>query len=316
MKDPTKNVVNRPLKGDEINCHLPLDKESSRIPWYQFSVIRMNSTYLECCDIHFRSRGFWTTFSLVALSIILFLLVGLPITIIQNWPDSTSTENIQGILACLGLWVIASPVIFIFGFMLKKDAFRMTHYPMRFNRKLRKVYFFNYDEPGQIVCGPWERIYFTHQPYGFGQRLIYGHLLSEDGKKVLSTFTLAHKGTLDDPGFFSQWEFIRRYMENGPQLLADQVEQVLKVSNRRENFWNGFHQLMLDAAGTNIAAIVVLSPLVFVNSIGRWIAMHTSKIPVWSQEIEAECQFEPNDPYIRDPDHLAPLGTVPHPSMN
>jgi hypothetical protein len=39
--------------------------------------------------------------------------------------------------------------------------------------------------------------------------------------------------------------------------------------------------------------------------IGRVIAMPTCKIPVWPQEIEEECKIEPDDPYIRDAQHLA-----------
>jgi hypothetical protein len=54
--------------------------------------------------------------------------------------------------------------------------------------------------------------------------------------------------------------------------------------------------------------ILIMMPILFPCSIGRWIAMKTNKIPVWPAEIEAECQVDPNDPYQRDEYH-------PHPSQ-
>jgi hypothetical protein len=41
--------------------------------------------------------------------------------------------------------------------------------------------------------------------------------------------------------------------------------------------------------------------------------MLTCKIPRWPEEIERECQFEPDDPWLRDRDHLATPGKVPEP---
>ncbi|EGD03646.1 hypothetical protein B1M_15475 [Burkholderia sp. TJI49] len=45
---------------------------------------------------------------------------------------------------------------------------------------------------------------------------------------------------------------------------------------------------------------ILLSPIFFVTSLGRWFAMRTSKIPVWPAEIEAECTVDSFDPYLRD----------------
>ena len=46
-------------------------------------------------------------------------------------------------------------------------------------------------------------------------------------------------------------------------------------------------------------------PVDLVYSLGRWIANITSKIPQWLEEVERECQIDPDDPYIRDRDNLA-----------
>jgi hypothetical protein len=43
-----------------------------------------------------------------------------------------------------------------------------------------------------------------------------------------------------------------------------------------------------------------LSPAFLLFSLGRVIAMWTSQIPKWPQEVEDACTVEPNDPYARD----------------
>ena len=37
------------------------------------------------------------------------------------------------------------------------------------------------------------------------------------------------------------------------------------------------------------------------ESLFRWIAMRTSKIPQWPQWVEDECRIEPHDPWRREP---------------
>ena len=39
---------------------------------------------------------------------------------------------------------------------------------------------------------------------------------------------------------------------------------------------------------------------------GRWIAMQTSKVPRWPQEIEEACRIEPGDPWVRDATTVTP----------
>ncbi|MCL2877098.1 MAG: hypothetical protein FWF12_12680, partial [Betaproteobacteria bacterium] len=56
-------------------------------------------------------------------------------------------------------------------------------------------------------------------------------------------------------------------------------------------------------------------PLALIFSLGRWTAMHTCTIPRWPAEVEAACAVEPNDPYLRDRNHLAAPGTVKKPEF-
>jgi hypothetical protein len=205
-------------------------------------------------------------------------------------------------LTLIFICLIATPIFWGVYWLLRKEIFRYTHYPMRFNRKTRKVHVFRLD--GTIMTEDWDKLYFT---LGEGQPRTYevrGHRLAEDGITVLETFALAFHSTLYSPMLCSQWEFIRRYMEDGPEKLVGQVEHVMDIADKRETFWNGFHRHMAEYASIPPLAWL-LSPLLFLGSITRWVAMQTSKIPVWPAEIEAESQIEPGDPYIRDAQHLA-----------
>ncbi|MDR0702309.1 MAG: hypothetical protein LBF61_07870, partial [Azoarcus sp.] len=190
---------------------------------------------------------------------------------------------------------------------LSKELFRYSHYPIRFNRKNRKVYFFRLD--GTVMCEDWEKLYFT---LGVGEeheeKEVRCHRLAEDGRTVLETYALPVPSQAHKPR--SQWEFVRRYMEEGPEKVLPLIDHVLDVhigKGRREGFIHGMKMMYTDV-GWLIA--YVGSPLFLFYAIGRWIAMRVAKYPEWPAEVEAECAVEPDDPYLVDADHL-PKGVKP-----
>ena len=63
--------------------------------------------------------------------------------------------------------------------------------------------------------------------------------------------------------------------------------------------WEGFMRLLLNMNGHPFGQLL-FSPFYFISSLGRWIAMRTSKIPQWPQWVEEACVIDPNDPYNRD----------------
>ncbi|MDR2207446.1 MAG: ankyrin repeat domain-containing protein [Azoarcus sp.] len=195
---------------------------------------------------------------------------------------------------CLGT------VIFFVKRLLSKELFRFTHYPIRFNRKNRMVYVTRLD--GTVMAESWDKLFFT-EGVGGDSRDIRGHRLAEDGITVLETFALPIVTSTKNPYRFAFWEFVRRYMEDGPGKLMTRVEWTIDVSERREGFWQGFKFRYIDAASGIRDFAFILFPVILWYAAGRWIAMRTSKIPRWPAEVEAECQTESNDPYVIDEDH-------------
>lgn len=129
------------------------------------------------------------------------------------------------------------------------------------------------------------------------------------------TFALSYLGSLSpvdtqfhrtefsaDDFVRAHWEFIRRYMEDGPQAVAGVVKFCMPVNGRRESVRVGIERVFANIAGAPLILFCMLVPFAIVVSAFRIIAMRTSKIPRWPQEIEAECAIEPNDPYAIEGD--------------
>ncbi|STV59054.1 Uncharacterised protein [Klebsiella michiganensis] len=105
------------------------------------------------------------------------------------------------------------------------------------------------------------------------------------------------------------WEFIRCYMEEDCVAdLADIVTLCPPVENRKEGYIFGLQYLLKMDSRLEWIFLPIMLPLDLLASIGRYIAMQTSKIPQWSQEVLDACQPDPDDPVsvsaANNPEHL------------
>jgi len=296
--------VNRPLSEDEIRDHLPQKEPSRSAPWNQLTVIRMNSTFLECLDMAHCVRGMMVPVVIAAAPLVLGAL-SLPLSLFRDYPTISPEKQTEALFAGIAIFLMCMPLLALLIFALRVDCFRYTHYPTRFNRKTRMVHAFRPN--GKVLSIPWEKVYFTLGYRGAGYWHVLGHLLSEDGKTVLDTFPLSTNALRDDwnpkTTLYQQWEFVRRYMENGPQELYRDIPVVFPIDKKRESFTLGAKRFFANFAHWPLA-MIIFSPALLLGSIGRWIALRTCKIPRWPDEVEAECVIDPNDPYIRDEHHL------------
>ncbi|MDR2208595.1 MAG: hypothetical protein LBE22_06460 [Azoarcus sp.] len=301
-----KFQINRPLDEFEIQHQLRVNESSFDKPWGSSYVIKMNSTYLECVDKFFLDKGIISGGGVVLVAILIIFYLGTLSIIADRWQGvMRSKEDLYFMIYLTLLW--GGAVIYIC-FFLRNEMFRYTHYPIRFNRKNRMVYVTRLD--GTVMAESWDKLFFTEGECGgkfagFGEtRDIRGHRLAEDGKTVLETFALPHYSDVRAYHRFAVWEFIRRYMEEGPEQLMRRVPMVNDVADRRERFWAGFmhHYEFIQVHSGEFFALLS-SPVLLLHAVGRWLAILTSKIPVWSAEVEAACQIDPNDPYVIDRDH-------------
>ncbi|SQJ22634.1 Uncharacterised protein [Serratia rubidaea] len=191
--------------------------------------------------------------------------------------------------------------------ILKTEWFAWTHYPVRFDRKNRLVHVFRLDGSSYSVA--WDSVFFTtglnHRKDSNKDYYISGHVLAEDKVTVLDTFCLpATHG--DRKQLERHWEFVRRYMEEGPEPVIGVVDFCLPIAEKREGFSFGLLYLM---SGFNGAPLFLL-PLFFVLAslffLPRYIAMLTSRRPRWPASIESQCRIAGDDPYRRDASDNSP----------
>lgn len=193
---------------------------------------------------------------------------------------------------CFFLSIIVWFNFFWLGRFLLKDWFRKTPYPVRFNRNKQLVHI--YQVSGEIITAPWNDIFFTTSK----QRISYcivGHLLYEDKETVLNTFSFGYVGQREELALY--WEFIRCYMEEDClEELADTVLFCPPVEKHKEGYIAGLQRLMQIDSRADWFLLVLNLPFALIESIARYIAMQTSKIPQWPQEVIDACAVEPNDP--------------------
>ncbi|MBT9567958.1 MAG: hypothetical protein IV085_06640 [Thiobacillus sp.] len=310
-----KFKVNRPLTEEEQAYQLKQDKRLNVEPLNQLSTIRMNSTYLEMVDKYYGWKGYLTLGAFVVISVLGIANLSFLLLSINQFNTYDNHEKIEDLLFLAVIFLMSLPLILVGVWMFLKETFAYTHYPIRLNRKNGKIYVFRLD--GTVLAMPWKDVFFTvgkGRPRGSYDD-IRGHVLDADGVTVKETFALSYSGDLskeelnaypDDVQethyLFRYWEFVRRYMEEGPVNLLDHVDVVMPVAHRREGVWNSF--LRLNTGWHNLWLIAL--PFTLLIWPFRVFAMRTSKIPQWPQWVEDECQVDPNDPYQRDEQHPQP----------
>ncbi|GJH25388.1 DUF6708 domain-containing protein [Caballeronia novacaledonica] len=291
--------VNRKLTTEDKNNQLFQNERLDITPFYNASTIKFNSTFMELVDRWFIYRGYVTFCSLffIALTVSMTCIA----LTVPEWHLVPTSTDWQGIVLW---WAICSPFWAYMLWILRKESFRWTHYPIRFNYRKRMVYVFCLD--GVIRSAKWDDLFFTisrcRRSYtpGSGPQIwdIRGHALKADQETVEWTFAL-HGDSEDPRQLKNGWEFVRRYMEEGPKAVFGDVHWCHDVATRRETFREGLFALNLNLNGLPRLIQYVSAPVVWLISIGRVFAIRTSKIPQWPAEIEAKCRIDACDPYQR-----------------
>lgn len=293
-----KFKINRPLTQEEKDLQLLQKKKVKGTPDYLFATIRLNSTYLELADKYYGERG-WLAMGMTLCGLVCVGALLAYTYIIFFGQQSLGKPIANGALGVLLFsYVCFIPLICFSIWGLRKEAFFLTHFPARLNRKTRMVHVFRPDRSGTVLSVPWDDVFFT---IGRGQTLQYrdirGHVLDKDGVTVLETFTLG-TSWVDCEALTLHWEYMRRYMEEGPQAIVDRTLLYLPIAEKKETWAFGLRRLYL--LMPTYVAMTLYTPLYLLLLPFRMFANATSKIPQWSADIEAQCTIDPDDPYVRD----------------
>ncbi|MHA7848452.1 DUF6708 domain-containing protein [Serratia sp. D1N4] len=295
-----KFKINRPLNDSEREQQLKqsqsIDLEGQSIITDN-KVISINSSYLELVDKYYSAKGFGSLIAFFGFSSMVFILIS---TIFFSFFDSSNIYW-DDILFALVILIPSGAMAILMFILLKTEWFAWTHYPVRFDRKNRLVHVFRLD--GSTYSVPWDSVFFTsglnHRKDFNKDYYISGHVLADDNQTVIDTFCLPATHS-DRKELERHWEFVRRYMEAGPESVIGVVNFCLPIAKKREGFRFGLLYLLSGCNGTPLFLFPFFFVLFFIFSVPRYIAMVTSKIPVWPESIESLCEVATDDPYLVD----------------
>ncbi|MFD0707515.1 hypothetical protein C6H64_22155 [Photorhabdus luminescens] len=293
----TPYKLNRPLTWEEKDDQLCQGKPTQLNSKYgQYvvdydTVIRMNSTYMETVDKYYGDKGFVSSLT----ATLFFCCLGIALFSIGDTIYQYVKGNHEILLSLLIFLPVISLFVYFSGKFTLKEWFTTTHYPIRFNRKTQMIHVYRFN--GTVLSVSWKEVFFT-LTIGGGRRpewCIDGHILADDQEMVLETFSLGISGLRDMlPGY---WEFIRCYMEEEClQEQADIISLCPPIEKQKESYIFGLQYLMRMNSRLNWIFGIVKLPFDLITSVARYIAMQTSKMPQWPQEVEDACQVDPDDP--------------------
>ena len=305
---PIGRRLNHPERSSELRHDVP----SQFSPDDAFSLIAMNSQYIDFVDRSFKVKGMAATLS-ASLMVIFFTGVNVNLFI-------QSSEMREGLA---GLWphllfitvVVAAANFVCWWVILRNDLFQYTHYPVRFNRITRKIYFFRHNGPGGVTVVPWGSPYaFFHIGRGAQNPELVDlrcHLLDRN-QQIQQTFTIGHFWEHEDD-IREPWALICRYMQDSPENCYDDPrDRVITLSSdpTLRNCW----LMVILMMGTAFMPFRknVMFPVYGALTLCRWLTFKTCRKPVFPPEIEAECQIDPEDPYrLPEPRFMAEFASDP-----
>lgn len=244
---PYRNYVGK--KFDEIEEKIELDqKQDTGVEPVDYNItIQFNSTYLEVLDKAYNLRG--VNFFSIGLSIFACIMMSLNFSIILEVGFGWFSFS----MLLLFLFFLGG-LILIYKTLLKNDLFGYTHYPIRFNRKDKKVYV--YKNKNDIRIFDWEslKIAFTRIDTGDRRKSEFDirfSQLTEDGT-IQDVFCLPFKMFVDTVEyteqegyqfssdveavlFASNWEYIRCYMEEDIEISYQAVRGLVPLDKKRES---------------------------------------------------------------------------------
>ncbi|WP_244140569.1 DUF6708 domain-containing protein [Burkholderia sp. BCC1047] len=205
-------------------------------------------------------------------------------------------------LAMIMLNIFDFPFLLWFGRILYNTLTGYTHYPVRLDRKSQMVHVFRHNGEGGVSSYRWRDITFGMigggaLQRGYVQGVTAGYVRRPDGS--YDYFRLGVMWPTEE-GMCGQWEYFRRYMEEGPDSLPE-PEILLPIENKRESFRMGA-QLCWFLAGPMLGPAIFLAPLTVPGSLLRWFIMNvTRRLPRWPQHIVDACPISPDDKYAHKP---------------
>ncbi|WP_232427912.1 DUF6708 domain-containing protein [Burkholderia ubonensis] len=268
------------------------------------SVIEFNESYMDVVDWAYQKVGpveiIWMFLGLFPLW--LFGALGWSM-FVTNPPRSDEYDQIAYTILTMIIVGVSGIGGFIwFGRILYNTFTGCTHYPVRLDRKNQMVHVFRHNGEDGVSSYRWRDITFGMIGGGALQRSFVKGVMAGYVRRPDGSYDYFRLGVMwpTEEGMRGQWEYFRRYMEEGPDSLPE-PEILLPIENKRESFRMGA-QLCWFMAGPMLGPAIFLAPLTVPGSLLRWFIMHvTRRLPRWPQHIVDLCPISADDKYAHKP---------------
>ena len=240
---PYRNYVGK--KFDEIKEKIELDqKQDTGVEPVGSDInIQFNSTYLEVLDKAYNWRGGINFFSIGLFLMSIFGMTMMLLIIPKVGWD---------ILNLFIVFLLFSIFFLVYKTLLKNDLFGYTHYPIRFNRKNKKVYVFKSKDDIRIF--DWDSLkvavtLITIDHKNKDHDIRFGQL--DENGLIVDTFCLPYLTSTraiytEEDGYqfineienlnaASNWEYIRCYMEEDVEISYQAVRGLVPLDKKRES---------------------------------------------------------------------------------
>ncbi|WP_232436576.1 DUF6708 domain-containing protein [Burkholderia ubonensis] len=264
------------------------------------SVIAFNESYMDVVDWAYQKIGS----AEIIWAFAMFCCPVFSIWLIWSFIERPWSGELfmGGLLAVVVMNTLSMPFLLWFARILYNTFTGCTHYPVRLDRKNQMVHVFRHNGEDGVSSYRWRDITFGMigggaLQRGFVQGVMAGCIRRPDGS--YDYFRLGVMWPTEE-GMRGQWEYFRRYMEEGPDSLPE-PEILLPIENKRESFRMGA-QLCWFMAGPMLGPAIFLAPLTVPGSLLRWFIMHvTRRLPRWPQHIVDLCPISADDKYAHKP---------------
>jgi len=292
--------VNRPLSDAERNADVRNFDGMVKDPIDQ-GIIALNPTFIEYVDRHFHYRGWGAMWGLLVIALAVAFAVAMamsPTVTPQGFPrpPTTGERFVVGWIVTLSSGLAA----FSYWMLLGKDVFRYQYYPIRFNRKTRRVHVFT---GGRHTArsASWDEVRFIigcGAPPGADDKGttydLRGHLMQ--GDQVIYTFAVGSDSGPNPGPTLAHWEMIRRYMEGGMDALP--FPPLHLYTSTTPSLRNAVI-IHVSSAGAGLGLLFL--PITLPWAMFRYLSMKLCRRPAWPRAVEDDCADGSKAGSLREP---------------
>ncbi len=263
-------------------------------------VVSFNENYMDVVDWAYQKVGppevFWIFGMLYMPMSALRMVVDF---ILNPW---SADLYVGGLWSLVFVCLLTAPFFFWFGRILYYTFTGYTYYPVRLDRKNQMVHVFHHGGEDGVRSYRWNDITFGLVGGGAQQRSFVQGVTAGYVRRDYDHYDYFRLGVMSpsEDDMRGQWEYFRRYMEEGPDSLPE-PEILLPIDGKRESFRLGA-QLCWFMGGPFLSMAIFFAPLTVPGSFVRWFIMHvTRRVPRWPQHIIDQCPVSPHDKYAYKP---------------